>query len=55
MGKTGEEIQSSFFNVKTYSVSEILAAGETTAFANQMGKKTQHTVTRLKALPKEIF
>ena len=59
MGKTcvkaGGETQSSFFNVKTYSVSEILAAGGTTAFANQMGKNTQHTVTRLKALAKEDF
>jgi len=59
MGKTGVktsgETQSSFFNVKAYSVSEILAAGGTTAFANQLGKDTQHTVTRLKALPKADF
>jgi hypothetical protein len=39
--KTGGETQSSFFNVKAYSVSEILAAGGITAFANQMGKNTQ--------------
>jgi len=59
MGKTGikpvEEAQNSLFKVKTYSVSEILAAGGTTAFANQMGKNLQHTIMRLKALPKEDF
>jgi hypothetical protein len=53
--KTGGETQSSLFNVKTYSVSEILAAGGTSAFANQLGKNMQHTITRLKALPKEDF
>ncbi|QKJ28271.1 hypothetical protein HQ865_00350 [Mucilaginibacter mali] len=52
--KTGGETQSPF-NIKTYSVSEILAAGGTTAFANQLGKNTQHTIARLKALPKEDF
>jgi hypothetical protein len=59
MGKTSikpvGETENSFFNVKTYSVSEILAAGGTTAFANQMGKNQQHTITRLKGLAREDF
>lgn len=59
MGKTGvksgDETQKSFFKVKTYSVSEIMAAGGTTAFANQMGKNPQNTITRLKELPKDDF
>lgn len=52
--KTGGETQS-LLNVKTYSVSEILTAGGTTAFANQLGKNTRHTVERLKALEKDDF
>lgn len=59
MGKTSikpiGEAQNSLFKVKTYSVSEILAAGGTTAFANQMGKNQQHTITELKKIPKEDF
>jgi len=59
MGKTGVkaggETQNSFFKVKTHSISEILAAGGATAFANQIGKKPQNIVARLKALPREAF
>jgi hypothetical protein len=53
--KGGGAAQNSFFKVKTYSVAEILAAGGTTAFANQLGKNFQNTSARLKNLPKEDF
>jgi hypothetical protein len=53
--KAGGETQNFFLKVKTYSVSEILAAGGTTAFANQMGKDPQNTIARLKDIPKEDF
>lgn len=53
--KTGGASQSSSFKVKTYSISDILASGGATAFANQLGKKPQNTVTRLKAFPREAF
>ena len=59
MGKTGVkaggETQNPFFRVKTHSISEILAAGGATAFANQIGKKPQNIASRLKALPREAF
>ena len=49
------EIQKSLFKVKTYSISEITAAGGATAFANQIGKKPQHIAARLKGFSKEDF
>ncbi len=53
--KSGEETQKSFFKVKTYSVSEIMAAGGATAFANQLGKKAQNIIPRLKEFPQDAF
>lgn len=54
LNKDGET-QKSLFKVKTYSISEITAAGGATAFANQIGKKPQHIVARLKEFSKEDF
>lgn len=46
MKKTGIPIgganQHSFFQVKTHSIADILAAGGTTGFAAKMGKKSQN-------------
>jgi len=53
--KTGGKEQNSFLKIKTYSISEILSAGGATAFANQIGKKPQNTISRLKALAQDAF
>jgi hypothetical protein len=53
--KTGTEEQNSFSKIKSYSVSEIMAAGGAMAFATKMGKDPQKLIARLKALPKEAF
>ena len=59
MGKTGikagGEAQNSFFKVKSYSISEIMAAGGATAFATKMGKKPQNLPSRLKDFPQDAF
>lgn len=53
--KAGGKAQNSSFKIKTYSISEILAAGGATAFANQVGKKTQNITARLKEFSKDAF
>lgn len=53
--KAGGETQHSFFNIKTHSIADILAAGGATGFATKMGKKPQNLVARLKDFPKEAF
>ncbi len=53
--KIQSDVQSLFSSHKAYSVSEILAAGGTTAFANKMGKHPENIVDRLKELPKDAF
>lgn len=53
--KTGGETQNSFFKIKSYSVSEIMAAGGATAFATKMGKKPQNLASRLKDFPQDAF
>ncbi len=53
--KTGGETQNSFFKVKSYSISEIMAAGGATAFATKMGKKPQNIASRLKDFPQDAF
>ncbi len=53
--KTGGEIPNSFFKVKSYSISEIMAAGGATAFATKMGKKPQNLASRLKDFPQDAF
>ncbi|TFF33455.1 hypothetical protein [Mucilaginibacter psychrotolerans] len=45
----------SFPRIKSYSVSEILAAGGAEAFATKLGKTSQNLIARLKELPKEAF
>jgi hypothetical protein len=59
MGKTetkaGGETQNSFSKIKSYSISEIMAAGGAEAFATKMGKTSQQLIARLKELPKEAF
>ncbi|HEY8929141.1 MAG TPA: hypothetical protein VIM55_08120 [Mucilaginibacter sp.] len=51
-----KETQHSFFNQKSYSVDEILAAGGTTAFANKLGKKSfAEMIEGLKQFPKDAF
>lgn len=59
MGKAGAKItgqsQGSFFGGRSYSISEIMAAGGATAFANKKGKKPQHVTERIKSFPKEAF
>jgi len=59
VGKTGTraggETQNSFFKVKSYAISDILAAGGATAFATKMGKKPQNLMSRLKEFPHEAF
>lgn len=53
--KIQSDVQSLFSSHKAYSVSEILAAGGTTAFANKMGKRPENIVDRLKELPEDAF
>jgi len=53
--KSGGETQNSFFKVKSYSISEIMAAGGATAFATKMDKKPQNIVARLKHFSQDAF
>lgn len=53
--KASGETQDSFFKVKSYSISEIMAAGGAEAFATKLGKTSQQLIDRLKELPKEAF
>jgi hypothetical protein len=53
--KAQGDTQHTHLNVKTYSISEILSSGGTTAFATKMGKKPQNLAERLKDFPKEDF
>lgn len=53
--KTGGETQNSFFKVKSYSISEIMAAGGATAFATKMGKRPQNIISRLKHFSQDAF
>lgn len=53
--KVQSDVQSLFSRHKAYSVSEILAAGGTTAFANKLGKHPENIVNQLKKLPKDAF
>lgn len=53
--KSNDQTQNSFLKVKSYSVSDILAAGGATAFAAQMGKNTQNIKARLKDFPQDAF
>ncbi|RZJ91938.1 MAG: hypothetical protein EOO20_03530 [Chryseobacterium sp.] len=52
--KSGEG-QSSSSRYKSYSISEIMAAGGATAFASKMGKNPDIIDDRLKQLPKDAF
>jgi len=53
--KLSENSQSSFSDYKSYSVSEILAAGGTTAFANKLGKNPKNIEDYLAQLPEGSF
>ncbi len=53
--KTIDKVEPLFSRHKSYSVSEILAAGGTTAFANKLGKHPERLVEKLKNLPPDAF
>ena len=53
--KISRDAQPLFSRHKTYSVSEILAAGGATAFANKLGKRPQNSAEQLKKLPEDAF
>ncbi|WP_299585835.1 hypothetical protein [Mucilaginibacter sp.] len=53
--KTSEDELRPFFNYKSYSIDEIIAAGGATAFANKLGKNPQNIIKNLKTLPKDAF
>ncbi len=39
----------------TYSITDVIAAGGTTAFANKVGKNTANIQERLNKLPDDVF
>jgi hypothetical protein len=53
--KISGETQPPFSGHASYSITEIMAAGGATAFANKMGKSPASIENRLKALPKMLF
>ncbi len=53
--KIFEEAQPLFSGHKSYSITEIMAAGGTTAFANKLGKRPQFIGERFKELPADAF
>ena len=53
--KKSDEVEPLFSRHKSYSASEILAAGGATAFAEKLGKHPEKIFEQLKKLPEDYF